>query len=185
MTLSNTNTKPFMQPNFADDIPRTDWSHVSTCCDGGRCPSPVIGKEIATGEALRKAIAAAAVQSTASSVKVEVGPIGSMSITDEPSIEHCEAVAARLVAAQREWNALRKKPHDAVKQPSHYTYSQVEPIVAIDAWQLSYNLGCVVKYIVRAKHKGNELLDLEKAAEYLRREIEFRTARLNAEEPRR
>ena len=148
--------KPFIpNPDFSESIPKTDWNNVSTCCDGGRCPSPV--------------------QKPATPAQVD----------EPPSIEHCEAVAARLVAAQREWNALRKKPHDAVKQPSHYTYSQVEPIVAIDAWQLSYNLGCVVKYIVRAKHKGNELLDLEKAAEYLRREIEFRTARLNAEEPRR
>lgn len=102
---------------------------------------------------------------------------------EEPTIEHCEAVAARLVKAQTEWNALRKKPHDPVKQPAHYTFGAVEPIVAINAWQLSYNLGCVVKYIVRAKHKGNELLDLEKAAEYLRREIEFCRARLNDVEP--
>lgn len=26
-----------MQPNFADDIPKTDWSQVMSCCDGGRC----------------------------------------------------------------------------------------------------------------------------------------------------
>lgn len=149
-------------PNFADDIPKTDWSRVNFsspeipegCCDGGRCKP---------------------VQKPASCVEVAVA--------DPPTIEECEAVAARLVSAQREWNALRKKPHDPVKQPAHYTFGAVEPIVAIHAWELSYNLGCVVKYIVRAKHKGNELLDLEKAAEYLRREIEFRTARLNADEP--
>lgn len=30
-----------MQPNFADDIPKTDWNNVSTCCEGGRCTATV------------------------------------------------------------------------------------------------------------------------------------------------
>ena len=143
-------------------IPATDWAHVSTCCEGGRCTAPV---EKPFSEQI---------QERADKIREQ-----------EPDIDDCERIAIEYQNARAKWLALRKKPHDPVKQPAHYTFSQVEPIVAIDAWQLSYNLGCVVKYIVRAKYKGNELLDLEKAAEYLRREIEFRTARLNAEEPRR
>jgi len=171
-----------MNPDYSESIPKLDWAkvHFSSpeipegCCDGGRCAKPI---EKPFSEQLQeradKKRNEYAVQTPASPAEVAA----------TPTIEECEAVAARFVSAQRDWNALRKKPHDPVKQPAHYTFSAVEPIVAINAWELSYNLGCVVKYIVRAKHKGNELLDLEKAAEYLRREIEFCRARLNAGEP--
>jgi hypothetical protein len=47
----------------------------------------------------------------------------------------------------------------------------IETIDFIEAKQLSYNLGNVVKYITRADHKGNQLQDLQKAQWYLEREI--------------
>jgi hypothetical protein len=47
----------------------------------------------------------------------------------------------------------------------------IETIDFIEAKQLNYHLGNVVKYITRAGHKGNELQDLQKALWYLEREI--------------
>lgn len=61
---------------------------------------------------------------------------------------------------------------DSIERPEHYTYSAVEVIEAIEAWQLGYHLGNVVKYVARAAHKGCELEDLQKARWYLDRVIE-------------
>lgn len=64
---------------------------------------------------------------------------------------------------------------DVIESPKHYTHSSIETIDAIEAWKLDYHLGNVVKYISRAKHKGNELQDLRKAEWYLKRAIEKRS----------
>jgi len=61
---------------------------------------------------------------------------------------------------------------DPINHPSHYTHGDIEPIDAIEAWQLGFCLGNVVKYIARAGHKGDRLEDLKKARWYLEREIE-------------
>lgn len=60
---------------------------------------------------------------------------------------------------------------DPVNHPSHYTTGGIETIDFIEAKNLNYNLGNVVKYITRADHKGNRLEDLQKAKWYLEREI--------------
>lgn len=63
---------------------------------------------------------------------------------------------------------------DIIKRPPHYTYSAVEPINVIEAWQLGFHLGNVIKYISRAGRKQNahELDDMRKARWYLDRYIE-------------
>jgi len=58
-----------------------------------------------------------------------------------------------------------------VNHPSHYNQGQFEVIDVIEDWQLGFNLGNCIKYIARAKHKGRELEDLEKAKWYLEREL--------------
>jgi hypothetical protein len=65
-----------------------------------------------------------------------------------------------------------KPSQDPVNHPSHYMLGGIETIDFIEAKQLGYNLGNVVKYITRADHKGNQLQDLQKAQWYLAREIE-------------
>lgn len=60
---------------------------------------------------------------------------------------------------------------DVVNQPPHYTFGSVEVIDALEAWDLGFHAGNVVKYVARAKHKGNELQDLKKARWYLERLI--------------
>lgn len=61
----------------------------------------------------------------------------------------------------------------AVDHPAHYGGSDntYEAIKVIEAWELGFNLGNVVKYISRAGKKGSRLDDLKKAQWYLNREI--------------
>ena len=61
--------------------------------------------------------------------------------------------------------------HDPIDHPSHYTFGRIEVIDAIEAWQLGFHLGNVVKYVARAGRKGDRLRDLQKARWYLDREI--------------
>jgi hypothetical protein len=74
--------------------------------------------------------------------------------------------------AERAWQPPAMVPvPDPVNQPAHYKVGGIETIDFIEAKQLNYNLGNVVKYITRAEHKGNKLEDLRKAQWYLSREI--------------
>jgi hypothetical protein len=67
--------------------------------------------------------------------------------------------------------------HDIINHPNHYTFSRIEVLDAIEAWKLDYHLACVVKYLARAPHKGNELQDLKKAQFYLNRYIDLKEQR--------
>ena len=65
-----------------------------------------------------------------------------------------------------------------VEHPSHYRKdSGLEAIEAIEAWDLNFNLGNVVKYICRAGLKGDTdgVEDLEKALWYIQRELKSRS----------
>ncbi len=59
-----------------------------------------------------------------------------------------------------------------IDHPAHYNTGKIEVIDAIEDWRLGFHEGNVVKYTARAKHKGNELDDLKKAAWYLQRRID-------------
>ena len=63
---------------------------------------------------------------------------------------------------------------DVVNHPTHYKShpSGVEVIQITE--HMNFCLGNVVKYILRAEHKGATIQDLEKAQWYLKREIERR-----------
>lgn len=65
---------------------------------------------------------------------------------------------------------------DAVNHPQHYggKDNPYEAIKVIEAWELGFCLGNVVKYISRAgkKQKSTFFEDLKKARWYLDREIE-------------
>jgi hypothetical protein len=59
----------------------------------------------------------------------------------------------------------------------HYaTPTGVEASDVIDAYGLNFNLGCVVKYVCRCDRKGDPVGDLQKAADYLARELKRRKA---------
>lgn len=55
--------------------------------------------------------------------------------------------------------------------PSYYKNGGLEAIDVIEAFNLSFSLGNVLKYVIRAGKKGNQLEDLRKAQWYLRRHI--------------
>lgn len=59
------------------------------------------------------------------------------------------------------------------KTPQHYK-GKLQPIDLINAQNLNFNLGNVVKYVCRAGKKDGEniLSDLEKAKNYINYEIE-------------
>lgn len=62
---------------------------------------------------------------------------------------------------------------DKDNTPTHYQGS-IQPIELINAQELNFNLGNVVKYVCRAgkKQGENTLSDLEKAKDYINFEIE-------------
>jgi hypothetical protein len=60
---------------------------------------------------------------------------------------------------------------DKVNHPSHYKVGGIETIDFIEAKQLDYHLGNVVKYISRADHKDERLVNLKKAQWYLNRAV--------------
>lgn len=66
---------------------------------------------------------------------------------------------------------MKEHKEDMINSPPHYTFGTIEVITVIEDWQLGFHLGNTVKYIARAKHKGNELEDLKKAKWYLDRKI--------------
>lgn len=78
----------------------------------------------------------------------------------------------QLINLQRDtfldnWEGIKK---DNI-HPEHYK-GKVQPIDLIDAHELNFNLGNVVKYCCRQGKKESALDDLKKAQYYLNREIE-------------
>lgn len=63
---------------------------------------------------------------------------------------------------------------DSVNRPSHYTRGSIEVISVIEDQKLGYHLGNVIKYVLRAGHKEDEIEDLKKARWYLDRHIQNR-----------
>lgn len=102
--------------------------------------------------------------------------------------EPCITAAKRWVAAKTnetayyvpdddpEPPAMTATAHGPVNHPAHYTAhpSGVECITVVE--HMSFNVGNAIKYLWRADLKGSALEDLEKAAWYVRREIERRRA---------
>jgi hypothetical protein len=63
------------------------------------------------------------------------------------------------------------KPAEVINHPPHYTKGGIEAIEVIEAWELGFCLGNVLKYIARAGRKGAKIECLRKARWYLDREI--------------
>ena len=63
---------------------------------------------------------------------------------------------------------------EQINNPQHYgdPDSPYQAIKVIEAWDLDFCLGNVVKYISRAGKKGDALQDLKKSQWYLNRLIE-------------
>ena len=62
--------------------------------------------------------------------------------------------------------------NDEVTNPNHYNQQGIEVIDVIEAYELPYHLGNVIKYVCRHSYKGKPLQDLQKALWYLSRYVE-------------
>ena len=77
---------------------------------------------------------------------------------------------------KRDLEDLERYQHNSINHPDHYggkdnTY---EAIKIIEAYDLNFSLGNVIKYVLRAGKKSeNAIEDLEKAKWYVQRQIEF------------
>lgn len=60
---------------------------------------------------------------------------------------------------------------EKINHPEHYKGNKYEAIDIIDDYQLGFNLGNAVKYILRAGKKGDAAEDLKKATWYIEHEI--------------
>lgn len=65
---------------------------------------------------------------------------------------------------------------DPINHPDYYKPGEIEVIDVIEAFNLGFHDGNVVKYLLRAGRKGDALEDLEKARWYLDRLIELKKA---------
>lgn len=67
---------------------------------------------------------------------------------------------------------MKNLKQDFVNSPNHYQGNKFEVIDIIEDYNLGFNLGNSVKYILRSDKKENRIQDLKKAIWYLNREIE-------------
>ena len=56
-------------------------------------------------------------------------------------------------------------------KPLHYN-GEIDVIDFVKMHELNFNEGNVIKYVTRARKKGTHIKDLEKAIDYLERELE-------------
>ncbi len=84
-----------------------------------------------------------------------------------------------------------RKDDDPVQKPSHYKLNGLD-IEAIDVIRsvlgdgfAAYCRGNVLKYLIRADHKGRRVEDLRKAAKYIEWEIEAREEEVDDKKTRR
>lgn len=65
--------------------------------------------------------------------------------------------------------------NEVVDHPSHYAGKNgIEAIDVIDAYDLNFNMGSALKYILRCGKKDDAIIELEKAIWYLKHEVELR-----------
>ena len=61
----------------------------------------------------------------------------------------------------------------------HYKTDSIDVIDIAKLYNLNFNRGNIVKYVCRAGKKDSEIDDLLKAQEYIKRELEFLTNKLD------
>ena len=62
----------------------------------------------------------------------------------------------------------------SITEPTHYeSEAALDVIDFCQMYNISFTRGNIIKYIVRAGKKNDELQDLHKALDYLLREIEY------------
>lgn len=75
-------------------------------------------------------------------------------------------------ALQLKINGNTRTTDEPVHLNAHYRKGAMQPWDIIDEWDLNFYEGNVLKYLLRAKHKGSQLDDYIKAKHYLQRLID-------------
>ena len=111
-------------------------------------------------------------------IEAEVRDVkAAMDFLDADSITTRKFTKAEMSALDKNWIEFPSDyvvGSDRVNHPPHYTAGGIETIDFIEAKDLNYRLGNVIKYVSRAEKKENPLEDLKKAKWYLEREIATR-----------
>lgn len=84
----------------------------------------------------------------------------------------CDEVSVTLIDGVCNTCTSKEDESDVINWPKHYNTGKIQPIDAIESWQLDFRLANAVKYIARHKHKGSPKKDLEKALWYIQRYID-------------
>ena len=100
-----------------------------------------------------------------------------VSMTQEPKWIDPQEYSKKVLDNMPKWTEPRSPIEvDIVLRPKHYggKDNPHEVFKVLEAWDLDFHLGNVVKYVARAgkKDKSKEIQDLEKALWYLKRKIE-------------
>lgn len=103
--------------------------------------------------------------------KPKMRMMGAVTSNESVGVER-DAEGYRLIELGGRTARMLEADLDMVNHPPHYKKGGIETIDFIEAKNLNYHLGNVVKYITRADHKGDRLENLKKAQWYLNREIE-------------
>jgi len=64
-----------------------------------------------------------------------------------------------------------KQQSNNIALKSHYKKHKIEPIEIINEYNLNFNVGNIIKYVLRSPYKGTQLDDLIKARDYIDYEI--------------
>ena len=108
-------------------------------------------------------------------IEAEVRDVkAAMDFLDADSITTRKFTKAEMSALDKNWIEFPSDyvvGSDRVNSPPHYTAGGIETIDFIEAKDLNYRLGNVIKYVSRAEKKENPLEDLKKAKWYLEREL--------------
>ena len=85
-----------------------------------------------------------------------------------------ECLNSRFQAECIDLGDIEEDNGDSVVHPDHYQGNGYEVLDIIEDFELNFNLGNVLKYVLRAGRKNSELKeeDLEKALFYLKRELD-------------
>lgn len=68
-------------------------------------------------------------------------------------------------------DSLKADKSEMVNHPSHYQGKKFEVIDIIEDYDLGFNLGNALKYLLRCNKKWNKAEDIKKAIWYLNREL--------------
>lgn len=91
----------------------------------------------------------------------------------------CMGCQAALHGEDRKCLVDAIKKEEMINHPKHYQGKNLQSIDVIEDFELNFNLGNAVKYVLRAGKKDDKVQDLKKAIWYLERECKLEISKLH------